>query len=89
LVPGEAARIERHDGATVTPVCSGQMITAGDLSQALQLAVTADHITASVGGTARVSCDHTKDPIAPEPGSWGVAATANGTLTVVTIDASR
>ncbi len=87
LVPGEAARIERHDGATVSVVCTGQIVT--DLSQALVLAVTSDAITASIGATAVVSCARSSDPSAPEPGSWGIAAIANGSLAVETIDVSR
>jgi hypothetical protein len=90
LVPGEAARIERHDGANITIVCSGAMVDIGALDgQSLGLAVTSEAITASIGGVAKVSCDPAKDPIAPESGAWGIAATANGSLAIVTLTASR
>jgi len=88
LVPGEAARIERHDGATITTLCSGAMITADDL-MALHFTVTADTASAAAGQVTKVSCDFTNDPIAPEPGAWGIAATAHGSLDVVTIAVSR
>jgi len=89
LVPGEAARIERHDGANVTIVCTGAMVGDGELAQALGFSVTGNAITASIGGVAKVSCDPVRDPIAPESGAWGIAATANGSLGIVTLTASR
>ncbi|CAN5316918.1 hypothetical protein BH11MYX1_BH11MYX1_56630 [soil metagenome] len=89
LVPGEPARIERHDGATVTVLCTGQLVDAADLAQALAMTVTDKTVTASVGSTARVSCGLANDPVAPEAGSWGIAAVANGSLTVETIDVTR
>jgi hypothetical protein len=89
LVPGEAARIERHDGTNITVVCTGAMVEPGELAASLELSVTAGAITASIGQVAKVSCDPAQDPIAPESGAWGIAATANGTLTITTLDASR
>ncbi len=89
LVPGEAARVERHDGTVVGVLCSGAIVDAADLGRPLHLAVTSDSVTVSVGDTTKVSCDLEKDPIAPEAGAWGIAATANGTLDVVTIAVSR
>jgi len=89
LVPGEPARIERHDGTKVTVLCTGQMVSTSDLGQALAIKVTDDTVTASVGATARVSCTRANDPVAPEAGAWGIAAIANGSLTVETIDVSR
>jgi hypothetical protein len=89
LVPGEPAQIERHDGRTVTVLCAGQIVHAADLAQALAITVSDDTVTVSVGLTARVSCGRTSDPIAPEAGSWGIAAIANGSLTVETIDVTR
>ncbi|MEO8845804.1 MAG: hypothetical protein ABI591_28475 [Kofleriaceae bacterium] len=88
LVPGEAARIERHDGADITIVCSGAMVDVGEL-QSVGLSVTADAITASIDGIVKVSCDAAKDPNAPESGAWGIAATANGSLGIVTLTATR
>lgn len=89
LVPGEPARIERHDGAKVTVLCTGQIVSRSDLGQALAIAVTDATVTASVGSTARVSCGRANDPVAPESGAWGIAAIANGSLTVETIDVTR
>jgi hypothetical protein len=89
LVPGEAARIERHDGANITIVCTGAMVEVGELAAPLELSVTASAITASIGQVAKVSCDPAKDPIAPASGAWGIAATANGSLAIGTLDAAR
>lgn len=89
LVPGQPARIERHDGASVTTLCEGAVV--GDLSAQLSLSV-GDSVTASVGGTALVSC---ADAVAPEPGAWGIASTtgtggdANGSLGVVTVTVGK
>jgi hypothetical protein len=89
LVPGEPARIERHDGVTTTVLCTGQIVSATDLGQALSIRVANDMVTASVGSTARVSCGLSTDPIASEAGVWGIAAIANGSLMVETIDVTR
>lgn len=88
LVPGEPARIERHDGAKITPLCSGSMVAAADLA-ALHFSVTGDGASVSTGELTKVSCDFASDPIAPEAGAWGIAATAHGSLDVVTIAVSR
>ncbi|MEO8549489.1 MAG: hypothetical protein ABI678_05935 [Kofleriaceae bacterium] len=88
LVPGEAARIERHDGATITTLCSGAMVDVGELTS-LHFAVTGDTASVATGLVTKVSCDFTNDPIAPEPGAWGIASTAHGSLDVVTIAVSR
>ncbi|MFT3700403.1 MAG: hypothetical protein QM831_45075 [Kofleriaceae bacterium] len=88
LVPGEPARIERHDGAQTTTLCTGSTVST-DLSGALMLSVASDSITASVGATALVSCNTSADPIAPEAGSWGIASTANGSLGIVTITVGK
>ena len=65
------------------------MVGDGELAQALGFSVTGNAITASIGGVAKVSCDPVRDPIAPESGAWGIAATANGSLGIVTLTASR
>jgi len=88
LVIGEAARIDRYTGSTLTTLCSGATVTAGDFT-ALHFVVTADSVSAAAGTVTKVSCDYAKDPIAPEAGSWGIAAIANGSLDVVTIAVSR
>lgn len=89
LVPGERAQIERHDGATISVLCAGQIVEAADLAQALTIEVTADAVIASIGAIARVRCDRANDPIAGEAGSWGIAAIANGSLMVETLDVTR
>ncbi len=83
LVPGEVARIERHDGATVTPLCTGSMVMAADLAQPISLVVASDAVSATAGNTLEVRCDFSHDPISPERGQWGVAVT--GTATVETV----
>jgi len=88
LVIGQPARIDRYTGSTLTTLCTGAMVTADDFT-ALHFAVTADSVSAAAGMVTLVSCDFSKDPIAPEAGSWGVAAVANGSLDVVTIAVSR
>ncbi len=92
LVPGEAARIERHDGQTTTTLCSGSMITGDELSSNVSLVVTSTSATASFGiaqPTVLVSCDLSSDPVAPTPGQWGIAATANGMIQVASINVTR
>jgi hypothetical protein len=93
LVPGESARIERRANGKTTTLCSGQVVEASDLAQSVSLAVTSDGVTASVGPadalTTKVSCDYANDPIAGERGAWGVAATANGMVGVVTVTVAR
>ena len=88
LVIGQPARIDRYTGSTLTTLCTGAVVTADDFS-ALHFVVGSDSVTASAGMVTKVSCDFAKDPIAPEAGSWGVAAIANGSLDVVTIAVSR
>ncbi|HET9989061.1 MAG TPA: hypothetical protein VFQ65_11075 [Kofleriaceae bacterium] len=88
LVIGEAAQIVRYSGSTRTTLCSGATVTAGDFT-ALHLVVTGDSVTVAAGMVTKVSCDFTKDPIAPEAGAWGIAAIANGSLDVVTVAVSR
>jgi hypothetical protein len=89
LVPGEAARIERHDGANITIVCTGEMVGVGELDAQIKLSVTAEAISVSIGDDTIVSCDPAKDPIAPQSGAWGIAATANGSLEIGTVTAGR
>jgi hypothetical protein len=92
FVPGEPARIERHDGTSTTPLCSGKVIDVTDLMQPLHFVVGSDGATASFGTsdapTVAVSCDLAGDPIAPERGAWGVAS-AQGSLVVVAVTVAR
>ena len=88
LVIGQPARIDRYVGSTLVTLCSGATVTA-DYFTALHYVVTSDSITASSGMVALVSCDFSRDPIAPDAGSWGIAAIANGSLDVVTVAVSR
>ena len=85
---GQPARIDRYIGSTLVTLCSGAMVTADDFT-ALHYVVTSDNVTASAGMVPLVSCDFSRDPIAPEAGSWGIAAIANGSLDVVTVAVSR
>ena len=92
LVPGEAASIERHDGATTTTLCSGSTVTADVLSTGVTFVVTSTSATASFGiaqTTLLVSCDLSSDPVASTPGQWGIAATANGMIQVASINVTR
>jgi hypothetical protein len=93
LVPGEATRIERHVGADVTTLCTGDDVTSDELATGVVLAVTDDTVTASVGpagsSTVKVSCGFSADPIAAERGQWGIAATAAGMVEVATVTVAR
>ena len=92
LVPGEPARIDRVVGGTTTTLCSGSMVTAGELGLPLQLAVTSDGVSVAFGASGevvKVSCDLGADPIALERGAWGIAATAGATVAVAAITVAR
>ncbi len=85
LVPGAPAQIERHNGDTVTPLCTGTQVTSDTLGEMLALVVASDAVTASAGGTVLVRCDFSHDPISPERGLWGVAVVDEGVATVETL----
>lgn len=93
LVPGEPARIDRIVGATATTLCTGDLVAASELGTGVGLSVTSSTVSATVGppssALAKVSCGFASDPIAQEAGLWGIAATANGTVEVDTIDVAR
>lgn len=92
LVAGQPARIERRSGATTVVLCTGSTITTDDLALPLQLVVTEDRVTASVGNaptTAKVSCDLPSDIAPAERGSWGIAATDGGVVEIAAITVSR
>lgn len=92
LVIGQPARVERRTGATTVILCTGSTITADDLALPLQLVVTDDRVTASIGNaptTAKVSCDVASDIAPAERGSWGIAATAGSVVEIAAITVSR
>lgn len=91
LTAGQPARVERWLGATTAVLCTGTMVAVEDFVLPLQLTVTEERVTASVGdsSTPKVSCDFTADIAPSERGSWGIAATDGAVVDIATITVSR
>lgn len=68
LVPGEAARIERHAGGSTTTVCSGMQVSA--LGPTVTFAIRGTTATVSTSMGNLVSCDVEGGA----RGQWGVAS---------------
>jgi hypothetical protein len=92
LVPGVGTTLERHDGATVTTLCTGSSVTTAQLETGASLQLDATTASVFVGNasapTLIMHCDLASDPVAAQPGMWGVAVTAGGSVTIDSVDLS-
>jgi hypothetical protein len=92
LDPSSGTTLERHDGPTITTVCSGSPVTTAQLETGASLTLDATTASVFVGNasspTLILHCDLSNAPGAEQPGMWGVAVGAGGSVTIDSVDLS-